>query len=316
MKPKERKVTFPIMGRKNSEVIGTFLEDLGLQVIMPPKTTDETIRTGAKYCANMVCYPLKVTLGNYIEALEQGANTLLAYDTQGACRFRQYTHLHNFTLTGLGYNFEMHTINKNNVVGKLSELSGRSRLTVLNKMRQYFRQIQENDRKSKQWSEDRPNIGIIGEIYCCCEDSINFGLEDKIRRYGGNPYNTATVTDFVSNKVPILNLFSFRRLFARDEKQEHKRRAKEYLQGFTAGHAYENLYNLLWLKDQGVDGVVHVLPLSCMPETTIEPYVNGICRDSKIPLLRIPIDENSAEANLETRLETFVELIKIKRDRK
>jgi len=52
-----------------------------------------------------------------------------------------------------------------------------------------------------------------------------------------------------------------------------------------------------------------------MPETSIEPFVNKICKDSKTPLLRVPIDESTAENNLETRLETFVELIKMRRER-
>ena len=50
-----------------------------------------------------------------------------------------------------------------------------------------------------------------------------------------------------------------------------------------------------------------------MPETLGEPIINKICSDNNIPLLRIPIDENNSEANLETRIETFCELIKWKK---
>ena len=71
-------------------------------------------------------------------------------------------------------------------------------------------------------------------------------------------------------------------------------------------------YDYYELVDKNIGGVIHLLPMSCMPETSIEPFVNTICRDSNTPLLRIPIDENTAEANLETRLETFVELIKMR----
>ena len=50
-----------------------------------------------------------------------------------------------------------------------------------------------------------------------------------------------------------------------------------------------------------------------MPESTIEPYIDGICKERKIPKLRLHIDETNSPANIETRLETFVELIKWKR---
>ncbi|KKK49510.1 hypothetical protein LCGC14_3134320, partial [marine sediment metagenome] len=99
----------------------------------------------------------------------------------------------------------------------------------------------------------------------------------------------------------------------KDELKRHKEEAKEYGDSTLGGHAYENLYNLLHLVEKKVDGVVHVMPLACMPEGTIETYINHICRENKIPLLRIHIDENSAEANLETRLETFCELLKIRK---
>jgi predicted nucleotide-binding protein (sugar kinase/HSP70/actin superfamily) len=313
MQPYERKVTFPYMGNVNSVVIKDFMEDLGLNVVMPPKTTDETIRKGAKYCANMACFPLKITLGNYIEALENGANTLLAYDTQGTCRFRQYNLLHEFLLDSLGYDFEMVTLSKKNLLKDLKRLSGKSKLSILGSLYKHHKRIKKND--SQEWSNDKPNIGIIGEIYCCVEEKANFQLEDKIRKYGGNPFNTATTTQFMEDTIPLFSFLGRNKWFKKDELEPYKKEADKFMDGWRAGHSYQNLYNLLWLSDRGVDGIIHVAPLSCMPETTIEPYVDKICRENKIPILRIPIDENSAEANLETRLETFVELIKIRKDK-
>ena len=96
---------------------------------------------------------------------------------------------------------------------------------------------------------------------------------------------------------------------------KHKKQVDKYLNGELGGHGRENLFHLLELIDENIEGIIHILPMSCMPEVTIEPCVNSICRKSKIPLLRIPIDENTAEANLETRLETFIELIKMRRSK-
>jgi len=261
----ERKITFPTIGRKNSEIIKDFLESLGLNIIMPPPTTDETIKKGVKYSASMVCIPLKVTLGNYIEALEKGANTLLAFDTKGTCRFRQYNKLHEFTLIGLGYEFEMVVLHNKNIIGKLAKLSGKSRFAVLRKFYQYYRKLKESENKSQTWSEEKPNIGIIGEVYCSSDEKVNFRLEEKIRKFGGNPYNTAITADFVRDNISLLGLF---KLFRKDKLKKYKKEAKKYGECF-GGHAYENLYNLLWLVDKGVDGVVHVLPLTCFTENTL-----------------------------------------------
>ena len=309
MKPEERIVTFPVMGKENALLMKSFLEDLGLTVILPPKTTDETIRKGVRHCANMICYPLKTTLGNYIEALDLGANTLLAYDTQGVCRFRQYNKLHEFTLTGLGYEFDMFVVKPNNLVGTLKRLSGKSTLTILRNIYRFYQQMKQHD--EQEWSSTQPNIGLIGEIYVINNEEINHNLEEKIRNFDCNPFNTATTADFIRDKIPLFNPFKH---FKKDRMKDYKRRAEAYLNGPVGGHAVENLYNLLELRDRGVDGVIHVAPLACTAESCIEPYINHVCKEGKIPLLRIPIDENSAETHLDMRLETFCELIKMKRD--
>lgn len=313
MKPSERKVTFPVMGKQNSETIKMFLEELGLQVIMSPPITDETIRIGSRHCPNMVCFPLKTTLGNYVESIKKGANTLLSYDTNGDCRFRQYGHLHKFILNDLGYDFEMQILTAKNIITMLSRISGKNLLFVLMKLFKYYKKLKKNDSCLQEWKTDSINIGIIGEVYCCCEDKANFGLLEKIKNFGGNPFNTVTTVDFMENDIPLFNFFNIKNWFKKDGKSQFKKEAKNYLKGFTAGHCYENLYNLLWMKSKKIDGIIHLLPLCCMPETTIEPYVNKICKDANIPFLRITIDENSAEVNLDTRLETFIELIKIKK---
>jgi predicted nucleotide-binding protein (sugar kinase/HSP70/actin superfamily) len=105
---------------------------------------------------------------------------------------------------------------------------------------------------------------------------------------------------------------SFLRKIHWPSKNKYKKAAENYLNGELGGHGRQNIAHLLELVDNNIGGVIHLLPMSCMPETSIEPFVNEICRDSNTPLLRIPIDENTAEANLETRLETFVELIKMR----
>jgi predicted nucleotide-binding protein (sugar kinase/HSP70/actin superfamily) len=162
------------------------------------------------------------------------------------------------------------------------------------------------DEKKERWSRRKPNIGIIGEIFTCCDERINYGIEEKIYKLGAKPVNTVTLSSFIRESF-------FRKIHwpTRDRKRYDKE-AKKYFNGDLGGHGRENISHLLELVNNNIGGVIHLLPMSCMPETSIEPFVTAICRESNTPLLRIPIDENTAEANLETRLETFVELIKMR----
>lgn len=303
---KTKIITFPWLG-KYTEMIKQSFENLGLKILLPPKTNEKTIKLGVKNSAEMFCYPLKITIGNFIEALELGANVLLMIDSRGTCRLRHYYKVQDHTLRRLGYDFEMCKITKYNVLNILKKLSGKSRIRIFLEIYKFYKRIKKYDSKKVRWSEEKPNIGIIGEAYTCMDETINYGIENKIEKFGANPYNTVTLYEFlregILKRVP----------FMRDLKKKYKKEAKKYLNGKLGGHGYENLYNLLWLIDKKVEGIIHLMPLTCGPEVVVEEFINGICRENNIPLLRIPVDENNSEANLETRLETFIELIKMRR---
>jgi len=281
------------------------MKNIGVNIQMPPRTTDKTIQLGVRNTAEMVCFPLKPTLGNFIEALDSGANTLLMFDSKGQCRLRHYWKIQEFTLRNLGYEFEMLNINFGNVLNTMKRLSGASYLKIVNETLRLYRRIKDIDREKLRWADDRPNIGIIGEIFTCCDERINYDIEKKIAKLGAKSINTLTLSGFMKSDF-------LKKIRCPGKKRHFDHEAEKYFNGKLGGHGKENISNLLELIDKKVGGVIHLLPMSCMPETSIEPFVNAICRDSNTPLLRIPIDENTAEANLETRLETFVELIKMR----
>lgn len=276
----KRIVTFPIMGKKNSEVIKEFLESLDIKVILPPPITDKTIKLGVRHSASMMCIPFKITLGNYIEALDKGANTLLAYDSRGVCRFRQYTKAHVYILERLGYKFEMHVFNSTNVISKLKELSGKSSLKIFKEFNKHYKKIQKNDEYI--WSKDKINIGIIGEVYVSSDEKVNYDIENKIKKFGGNPINTATFSGFIKEKLGILRL---QNIFKKNEMKKYKKEAKTYFNGKLGGHSFENIYNLLYLKDKKIDGIIHLMPLSCFTEETeitVNNFTSKMIKDIKI----------------------------------
>ena len=61
---------------------------------------------------------------------------------------------------------------------------------------------------------------------------------------------------------------------------------------------------------KGFDGVVHLLPAFCMPEVTVRPILEKIHQESGIPFLSLSLDEQAAEAGINTRLEAFIDLVK------
>lgn len=63
---------------------------LGHEVITPPRPSQKTVDYGVKYSPEFACFPLKVILGTYLEALEMGADTIVTSGGNGPCRAGYY----------------------------------------------------------------------------------------------------------------------------------------------------------------------------------------------------------------------------------
>lgn len=100
------KVTFPHMGNLYITARAA-LEGLGLEVIVPPPCTKKTLTLGTKYCPEFACFPLKVNVGNFLEAAELGADTIVMAGGVGPCRFGYYAQVQREILKDLGLPMEM-----------------------------------------------------------------------------------------------------------------------------------------------------------------------------------------------------------------
>lgn len=99
------KVGFPHMGQV-WVALKTLFDKAGVEAIVPPKTNKRTLSLATKYAPEWICMPFKTNLGNYIEALEMGADTLLAVGGPGMCRLGYYNKVQERVLRDLGYDFE------------------------------------------------------------------------------------------------------------------------------------------------------------------------------------------------------------------
>ncbi len=99
-----RRVSFPHMGNYSIPV-KTLAAELDCEIVEPPRMTRRTLELGARHSPEFVCIPFKYNLGNYIEALEAGANLLI--QAGGGCRFGYYGEVQEAILRDLGYEFGM-----------------------------------------------------------------------------------------------------------------------------------------------------------------------------------------------------------------
>lgn len=103
------KVTFPHLGSMYI-FCKAIAEEAGIPYVLPPPTTDRTRELGEFHTNESVCLPLKIILGNFIEALEAGADTIVMVGSGPPCRLGLYDRTIKVILSDLGYEFRWLTI--------------------------------------------------------------------------------------------------------------------------------------------------------------------------------------------------------------
>lgn len=99
------KITFPHFG--NVYIAGkALLEEYGHTVITPPVCSRSTLEIGTSKSPESICMPFKIFVGNYIESIERGADTILLVGSCGPCRFGFYSYMQKDILKKLGYDVD------------------------------------------------------------------------------------------------------------------------------------------------------------------------------------------------------------------
>ena len=101
-KGKKIKVAFPHMGTI-SIAWAAGLKKIGVEPYVPPYTSKKTLSYGTKNSPEALCLPYKLILGNFIEAIEGGADYVAMITSPGICRLGEYGNNIQNTLKDLGY---------------------------------------------------------------------------------------------------------------------------------------------------------------------------------------------------------------------
>ncbi len=151
--------------------------------------------------------------------------------------------------------------------------------------------------------DERYKIGIIGEIYVLLEESINNQIEEKVNRFGFEVERSQYLTDWIrENAFP----------FSGKDLEEIEEKGKEFIEIEIGGHAQANIGHAINFKEKGFDGIIHLKPFGCLPELVSQSVIDDLSEKYEIPVLTISIDEQTADANVLTRVEAFLDMIREK----
>lgn len=99
---KKIKVAFPHMGTIYV-AWSAALRKIGVEPFIPPYTSKKTLSLGTKNSPEAICLPYKLILGNFIEAIEGGADYVAMIASPGCCRLGEYGACINNALHDMGY---------------------------------------------------------------------------------------------------------------------------------------------------------------------------------------------------------------------
>lgn len=354
------KITFPHMGNLDLTA-QTLLQGIGWETVVPPPCTKKTLSLGAQYSPEFACLPLKINIGNYLEAYEQGANVALMVGGVGPCRIGYYGAIQQEILRDLGVQMELIVLeppdahprelwekikyikkvswrqviaaiylawHKTRAMDILEEkalvLRAReiNRGSIDNLLKQAKKQLESLDsiKGIKQLTqnylsqmesvplvpleEHQPvTVVFVGEIYTVLEPFVNLGLERHLNSLGVEVRRPLFLSSWVNEHL-------LRGILDIQGTKNAPELAKPFLNSFVGGHGRETIGSTVEYAKKGVDGVIQIAPLTCMPEIVAHSILPRVTQKYNIPALTLYVDEQTGEAGLLTRLEAFIDMLR------
>lgn len=150
-------------------------------------------------------------------------------------------------------------------------------------------------------------VMLVGEIFTACEPFINLEIERKLGQMGVDVYNTLGVDcwvrdHFIGSVLPFL----------RHDQPKIAARAYARTDDF-GGLGIETIGNAALARANGMDGVIQIYPMTCMPEIVAEAAMPHVQKREGVPVMTLVVDEQTGEAGFVTRLEAFTDMLAMRR---
>lgn len=140
------KATFPHMGNVYLAA-KALLDGLGIDYVIPPKNNKTALDIGSLHSPDEICLPFKIMIGNYVQAIEQGADTVIFVGSCGPCRLGEYCELQMNLMNRLGHNLNFIVIDYPKDIGikelfrRINKISGVSQKNKHEKVMALFNAI-------------------------------------------------------------------------------------------------------------------------------------------------------------------------------
>lgn len=348
------KVSFPHLGSYCIPLEVLFTAGLDVEYIIPPPITKRTLEIGSRYSPDFVCAPFKYNLGNFIETIEAGADTLV--QTGGVCRLGYYGELHEQILRDLGYNArfvnlsKLYRLNPKTVYTELKEVNPEMSLRkiagiipVVLKMVECIDEMEDLIRKNVGFetvpgSFDKVHNAFLNEARTIRnKKDLNNSYQRHMKllkeievRKPKKPLRVGIIGEYYTIMEPFSNHYIEKELAQMGIVVERwmnitnsllhypgkqiKEHIRDYAKYDMGATSMSTIYKALEFAKKKFDGIIHVKSFGCTPEMDAIPVLQNISSDYKIPILYFSFDSQTSETGIKTRLEAFYDMIMMRKE--
>ena len=150
-----------------------------------------------------------------------------------------------------------------------------------------------------------PVVFLIGEFFVLLDPYTNQNIEKELGEMGIEVRRQIMFSGWLEHVLKPSMFY---------KKESHRERAvrnaSKYMKRAIGGECIESIGDTVYASRNGIDGVIHIMPFSCMPEIVSQNILPKVSREENIPVLSLVLDEQTGKAGYITRIEAFIDLIK------
>lgn len=155
-----------------------------------------------------------------------------------------------------------------------------------------------------------PKVYLLGEFFVLLDPYTNQEIEKTLGDLGIEVQRQIFFSDWLEHVLQPSIFY---------KKESHRERcvrfAKDYMKRAIGGECIETVGDTVFAARNGIDGIIHIMPFTCMPEIVAQNILPKVSKKENIPILELVLDEQTGKTGNITRIEAFADLVKRKKMR-
>jgi predicted nucleotide-binding protein (sugar kinase/HSP70/actin superfamily) len=297
--------------------IKTFFEKLGLEVVVSDETTKEIMDMGIEDTITDACVPIKLFHGHVRNLMNRVDYVLvprlvsikreatfcpkfLGLPDMLSCYISEFKNMLEVRIDLKKSRFELFMI--------CMRLARKFKKGFFRAYNAYLRALFSFKNYAHQFLQGGiPPLGIVGQ-------KKNNPIHLAVVGYPYMLYDQYLSLDLIKKLINMGVYVITPEMLRERDKQKQAGKLKKTLFWTFSNEVIRTAYYLF--ENRKVDGIIHVTAFGCGPDFIVDKLMEIDAKKHKMPYLTITLDEHTGQEGLNTRLEAFVDMLKIRKAKK